>query len=56
MSTKNPDAIKPRRNRLQPYTAAERRLNKTVVVGDDPIVTRHAERGLTRKSHARKYD
>jgi hypothetical protein len=46
--------MKNRRNRLSPYTAAERRLNKAVVVADDPIVTRHVERGLARKSHARK--
>ncbi|CAG0937163.1 hypothetical protein TFLX_06075 [Thermoflexales bacterium] len=46
--------LKTRRNRLSPYTTAERRLNKAVVVADDPIVTRHVERGLTRKSHARK--
>ena len=46
--------LKTRRNRLSPYTAAERRLNKTAVVADDPIVMRHVERGLARKSHARK--
>ncbi len=44
-----------RRNRLQPYTAAERRLNKIVVFNDaDPIVTRHLERGLSRKLYGTK--
>ena len=38
--------LKNRRNRLSPCTAAERRLNKTASVADDPIVTH--------KSHARK--
>ena len=46
--------MKSRRQRLSPYTAAERRLNKTVRVVDEPIATRHSERGLTRKSFARK--
>lgn len=46
---------KSRRNRLSPYTAAERRQNKaSIVAAADPISMRHAERGLTRKSHARK--
>jgi hypothetical protein len=46
---------KSRRNRLSPYTAAERRLNKaSVVAAADPISMRHLERGLSRKSHARK--
>ena len=48
------NTMKSRRNRLSPYTAAERRLNKTVRVVDKPIATRHSERGLTRKSFARK--
>jgi hypothetical protein len=39
---------------LSPYTAAERRLNKTIVLDDRPIVTRHLERGLSRKSFGRK--
>jgi hypothetical protein len=50
------NTMKSRRNRLSPYTAAERRLNKaSVVAAADPIIsTRHLERGLSRKSHARK--
>jgi hypothetical protein len=48
------DTMKNRRNRLSPYTAAERRLNKVALAADNPIVTRHVERGLARKSHARK--
>ena len=48
------NTMKSRRNRLSPYTAAERRQNKTVRVVDEPIATRHSERGLTRKSFARK--
>jgi hypothetical protein len=47
--------MKSRRNRLSPYTAAERRQNKTGFAGAaDPISMRHSERGLSRKSHARK--
>ena len=53
MSTIN-STLKSRRQRLSPYTAADRRLNKTVRVVDEPIATRHSERGLTRKSFARK--
>ncbi len=46
---------KARRNRLSPYTSAERRMNKLVVFNDaDPIVTRHIERGLSRKSLSKK--
>ena len=46
--------IKTRRERLTPYTAAERRLKKVVVSDGDPIALRHAQRGLGRKSFARK--
>lgn len=46
---------KTRRNRLSPYTAAERRMKKTAVIPDgDPIVMRHLERGLSRKSFGKK--
>jgi hypothetical protein len=48
------NTLKSRRQRLSPYTAAERRLNKSVRVVDEPIATRHSERGLMRKSFARK--
>jgi hypothetical protein len=49
------NTMKSRRNRLSPYTAAERRQNKASIVAvADPISTRHLERGLSRKSHARK--
>lgn len=47
-------SVKTRRNRLSPYTAAERRLNKTAVVAADPISLRHLQRGLARRSFARK--
>ena len=47
--------LKTRRNRLSPYTAAERRMKKTVVINDgDPIVMRHLERGLSRKLFGKK--
>jgi hypothetical protein len=47
--------LKSRRNRLSPYTAADRRMKKTVFVNDgDPIATRHIERGLGRKSFGKK--
>jgi hypothetical protein len=46
---------KTRRNRLSPYTAAERRMKKTAVISDgDPIAMRHMERGLSRKSFGKK--
>lgn len=46
---------KTRRNRLSPYTAAERRMKKTAIIPDgDPIAMRHLERGLSRKSFGRK--
>ena len=44
---------KTRRNRLAPYTAADRRL-KNVVVPETEVAVRHAARGLGRKSFARK--
>ena len=51
----NTTTMKSRRNRLSPYTAAERRQNKAgLVAAADPISTRHTERGLSRKSYARK--
>jgi len=53
MSTINTE-LKTRRERLTPYTAAERRLKKVVVSDGDPIALRHAQRGLGRKSFARK--
>lgn len=46
--------LKTRRERLSPYTAADRRLKKVVVSDGDPIALRHAQRGLGRKSFARK--
>jgi hypothetical protein len=47
--------LKTRRNRLSPYTAAERRMKKTVVIHDgDPIAMRHLERGIGRKSFGKK--
>ena len=52
MSTINTE-LKTRRERLAPYTAAERRLKKVVVM-DDEMAIRHAARGLGRKSFARK--
>ncbi len=48
------NTMKSRRNRLSPYTAAERRQNKSAAVAADPISVRHAARGLARKSYARK--
>jgi hypothetical protein len=46
---------KTRRNRLSPYTAAERRMKKAVVIPDgNPIAMRHLERGLSRKSFGKK--
>ncbi len=46
---------KTRRNRLSPYTAAERRMKKTAVIPDgDPIAVRHLERGFSRKSFGKK--
>ncbi len=46
---------KTRRNRLSPYTAAERRMKKAAVIPDgDPIAMRHLERGLSRKSFGKK--
>ena len=46
--------LKTRRERLSPYTAADRRLKKGFVIADNPIAMRHAQRGLGRKSFARK--
>ena len=46
---------KSRRNRLPPYTAAERRMKQVVAFGGDPIIARrHLERGLGRKSFGKK--
>jgi hypothetical protein len=46
---------KSRRDRLSPYTAAERRMKKVVAFGGDPIIARrHLERGLGRKSFSKK--
>jgi hypothetical protein len=46
--------LKTRRERLTPYTAADRRMRKGFVIADNPIAMRHAQRGLGRKSFARK--
>ena len=46
--------LKTRRERLAPYTAADRRMKKGFVVADNPIAVRHAQRGLGRKLFARK--
>ncbi len=47
----NTTTMKSRRNRLSPYTAAERRQNKAGGLG---VSTHHRERGLSRRSYARK--
>ena len=46
---------KSRRDRLSPYTAAERRMKQVVVFNGDPIIARrHLERGLGRKLFGKK--
>jgi len=48
-------SMKSRRERLSPYTAAERRMKKVIVFDGDPIITRrHIERGLGRKLFGKK--
>jgi len=55
MSQQDTQSTKSRRDRLSPYTAAERRMKQVVVFNGDPIIARrHLERGLGRKLFGKK--
>jgi hypothetical protein len=55
MSQQDTQSTKSRRDRLSPYTAAERRMKQVVVFSGDPIIARrHLERGLGRKLFGKK--